>query len=47
VLASVMWPPAALLFVVVAIKPANANKETAMITSVIRTSMSVNPFEFV
>jgi len=42
-----MWPPAALLFVVVAIKPASAKRETAMITSVMRTSMSVKPFEFV
>jgi len=46
VAASVRLPPKALFFVVVVIRPANASKETAKITSATRTSISEKPFDF-
>ena len=46
VAASVMWPPAELFLVVVAIKPAKDSSAIDKMTKATSTSIKVNPFDF-
>jgi len=42
-----MWPPNALFFVVVTMRPARANKEKERMTRATNTSINVNPLDFI